>query len=161
MCTVLKKLLLHILGRALYHQREANYSPQAVGKPRAESSASACTAQQRKGVGGGVYYQAVFGEARTTCFRVSAARTSLRRRERTPAAQICPTVPSPLPLNPLEIYCHPLTRRLPHPRFGGKTGDEERCDSSSRNSLSDSAPGINHATLSRHRIDTKKKTGPH
>ena len=33
--------------------------------------------------------------------------------ERTPAAKSCPTVSSPLPLNPLEIYCHALSRRPP------------------------------------------------
>ena len=65
------------------------------------------------GGGGGVYYQAVTGEARTTPFRVTTAQTSLRRRERTPAAKSCPTVSSPLPLNPLEIYCHALSRRPP------------------------------------------------
>ena len=32
-------------------------------------------------------------------------------RKRTPAAKSCPTVSSPLPLNPLEIYCHALQRR--------------------------------------------------
>ena len=63
--------------------------------------------------GGGVYYQAVTGEARTTPFRVTTAQTSLRRRERTPAAKSCPAVSSPLPLNPLEIYCHALSRRPP------------------------------------------------
>ena len=66
------------------------------------------------GGGGGVYYQAVTGEARTTPFRVTTAQTSLRRRERgTPAAENCPTVSSPLPPNPLEIYCHALSRRPP------------------------------------------------
>ena len=67
----------------------------------------------RGGGGGGVYYQAVTGEARTTPFRVTTAQTSLRRRERTPAAKSCPAVSSPLPLNPLEIYCHALSRRPP------------------------------------------------
>ena len=62
---------------------------------------------------GYVYYQAVTGEARTTPFRVTTAQTSLRRRERTPAAKSCPAVSSPLPLNPLEIYCHALSRRPP------------------------------------------------
>ena len=65
------------------------------------------------GGGGGVYYQAVTGEARTTPFRVTTAQTSLRRRERTPAAKSCPAVSSPLPLNPLAIYCHALSRRPP------------------------------------------------
>ena len=67
-----------------------------------------------EGGGGGVYYQAVTGEARTTPFRVTTAQTSLGRREReAPAAENCPTVSSPLPLNPLEIYCHALSRRPP------------------------------------------------
>ena len=66
------------------------------------------------GGGGGVYYQSATGEARTTPFRVTTAQTSLGRREReAPAAENCPAVSSPLPLNPLEIYCHALSRRPP------------------------------------------------
>jgi len=59
---------------------------------------------------------AVTGEAsiaRTTRFRVTAARTGLRRRERAPAAKICPTGSTPLLLTPLEVYCHALSRRPP------------------------------------------------
>ena len=60
---------------------------------------------------------------KNTRFHVTAARTSLRRRERTPAAKSCPTVSSPLPLNPLEIYC--LSARLAlSPRRGGEEEEE-------------------------------------
>ena len=63
--------------------------------------------------GGGVYDQVVIGEARTPRFRVTTVQTSPRRRERTPAKKSCPTVSSPLPLIPLQIYCHAVLRRPP------------------------------------------------
>ena len=60
--------------------------------------------------------------------------------ERTPAAKNCPTVSSPLPLSPLEIYCNALSCRPPcrrvemsmyeiKPVTAGSTG---RGDSSAR-----------------------------
>ena len=93
--------------------------------------------KRRGGGGGGVYYQAVIGEARTTPFWVTTAQT-----ERTPAAKSCPAVSSPLPLNPLEIYCHALSRRPSCRRVEEALYEEESFTAGSTGRGGSSARGV-------------------